>query len=280
MVQCNYLVEEVFSPEVLLEHGIYSKGEQTHKSQPFTAFCVNTQLLCVISERYYQMKYNLRYLLIVIFVFLTICFVVTLGPETSTPNGDKIFFTIAFLLIYGGIFLISLLAGNKERRKGIPIKQNIVFLNSFLIITILFYLFVLYFLKYRFIMFPKDGIYGETQIITDDKGFNIGRDIAFIHSCSSKQIEMNIKGRINIVVESINLSEKTSLTDTIYKTEILYLLNDEEKELKYFLVEFDKNCNTTSLNYDGTLDRKKDLIERAKEDNEEIRKIKNKYILK
>lgn len=126
-------------------------------------------------------------------------------------------------------------------------------------------------------MFSKDGIYGETQIITDDKGFNIGRDIGFIHSCSNSQIEKNIKGRINIVVESINLSEKTSLTDTIYKTEILYLLNDEEKELKYFLVEFDKNCNTTSLKNEGTLERKKYLFERAKQDNEEMKKYENKY---
>ncbi len=208
---------------------------------------------------------------------MTIIFTGTLYPNTDISIGEFIFFVIAFILIYGGIFIIAFFVGIKNYMKKIPFKNNNVFLNTFVILTISFFLFELYYIKYRFIIFPKDGIYGDAQIITDDKGFNIGNNIAFIHNCSNKLIEKNLKGRIHVIVKNINLSDKTNISDTIYKTEILYTLNDEEKELKYYTIEFDKDCKELFQKNEETKERKNYLLKRAEQNENEIKKYE-KYL--
>jgi hypothetical protein len=48
MVQCNYLVEEFFSPEVLLEQGIGKMASQTHKANASLATSPSCRTLAVI----------------------------------------------------------------------------------------------------------------------------------------------------------------------------------------------------------------------------------------
>lgn len=210
-------------------------------------------------------------------MLLTIHFAVTLYLETSTPYGDIIFYIVAFSIIYGLVFLVSYLVGYKQRRQGISLKNNVAFVNCFLFTTLFFYVFELYFLKFRFVIFPPDGIYGDTQIITDDKNFRIGHNIIFIDQCVNQTIENNLKGRINIVVKSLNFSEKTTAGDTIYKSEILYLLNNEKVALRYYKFEFDSNCKTISTEDECSEERMFYLLDRAKQDEIELKKYE-KYI--